>query len=106
MNTSGITPLDVRVLVEPDMVEKKTAGGIFLPDDHTEKQQYAQIKATVTAVGVNAWTEAARNPAFRCPKPGDRVLIAKYGGIIVDGSDGKKYRILNDEDVTGLLEEA
>lgn len=105
-NSSGIVPLDVRVLVRPDDVEKKTAGGIFLPEQHQEREQYAQIKATLVAVGVNAWTEAKANAAFVAPAPGDRVLIAKYGGIVVDGADGAKYRIMNDADVTGVLEEA
>lgn len=103
-NTSGFNPLDVRVLVRPDPVEEVTKGGIILAPTHTEREQMAQIKGTLVAVGVNAWGEAKENPAFEAPQPGARVLIAKYGGIVVDGRDGQKYRIMNDVDVTAVIE--
>lgn len=103
MNNSGITPLDLRVLVKPDPVEDKV-GSIFIPESHKEREEHAQIKATLVAVGVNAWAEAKAHPEFVAPVPGTRVLIAKYGGILIDGADGEKYRIMNDADVTGVLE--
>lgn len=100
MNTSGFEPLDLRVLVLPDAVEERTAGGIILPDQHKEREKYAMIRATIVAVGENAWEEAAsRSPQFRKLIPGERVVIAKYGGITITGDDGKEYRLLNDEDV-------
>lgn len=105
-NTSGMWPLDVRVLVKPDPVEAKSKGGIILPDEHKEQQKFATVKATLVAVGVNAWAEASRTEAFSAPQPGDRVLIAKYGGIVLTGDDGEDYRLLNDEDVIGVLEGA
>jgi chaperonin GroES len=104
VNTSGIHPLDNRVLVLPDPVETKTAGGILLPDQHKEKEKYATMKATMVAVGVNAWSEAMReSSAFAPPAPGDRVLISKYGGVMLTGDDGNEYRIMNDTDVTAIL---
>ena len=106
VNSSGIEPLDMRVLVKPDKVEERTKGGIILVESHVEKEKYATCKATLVACGVNAWSEAQRHPAFITPRPGDRVLIAKYGGVMLTGEDGEEYRIMNDEDVTGLLTEA
>lgn len=108
INNSGITPMDLRVLVLPDPVQEKTAGGIFLPDQSKEQEKYATVKGTLVAVGENAWEEAAsRSPGFTRPKPGDRVMMAKYGGIMIKGSDGQDYRIMNDEDVIArLLEDA
>ena len=103
-NTSGIHPLDFRILVLPDPIEERTAGGIIMPDQHKEREKYAQMKGTIVAVGVNAWEEAAnRSPFFAKPVPGDRVLISKYGGVMLTGDDGKEYRIMNDEDVTAVL---
>lgn len=106
-NKSGIIPMDKRVLVKPDKVEERV-GSIILLD--TDKKQMAQTKATIVAVGETAWSEAihdARNfgVAFDAPKAGSRVMISKYGGLEVEGADGEKYRILNDEDVTARLEE-
>lgn len=105
-NPSGIHPLDLRVLVLPDAAEAVTTGGIILPETEVEKKKFAQCKATMIAVGENAFEEAAaRSAAFTKPQPGDRVLISKYGGIIVKGKDGVEYRLMNDEDVTARLEE-
>jgi hypothetical protein len=59
VNHSGIQPIDLRVLVLPDPVEVKTAGGIILPDQHKEREKYAMQHGTLVAVGENAWEEAA-----------------------------------------------
>lgn len=103
MNTSGFQPLDLKVLVMPDPVQDKV-GNIFIPEQAKEKEEFATMKGTLIAVGENAWEEAAsRSPNFTRPKPGDRILIAKYGGILLKGDDGEKYRIMNDEDVIARL---
>lgn len=101
MNSSGITPLDLKVLVQPDEAETKTAGGIIIPDTTKDRQKFAVTKATVTAVGPNAfrdWGDAYS------PKPGDRVLHAQYAGSRVKGADDTDYIIMNDEDVVAVLE--
>lgn len=103
-NTSGVRPLDVRVLVKPDPTEKRTAGGIILPDSHAEQKQWAQTKGTLIAVGVNAWQEAKATRGFEAPQPGARVMFAKFGGVEFEGEDGEKYKMLNDDDLTGVLE--
>ena len=108
-NTSGIIPLDKRIIVLPDPVPEKTSGGLILPETAQEREKYATMKATLVAIGELAWGEAMVDAAnwkmpFKRPKPGDRVLIAKYGGILLTGDDGNDYRIMNDADVNGLLE--
>lgn len=105
MNSSGINPLDVRVLVKPDKVEEKTKGGIILPDQHKEQQKWATVKGTLVAVGANAWAEAKVSNGFVPPLAGSRVLFAKYGGVNLEGTDGEEYRIMNDEDIVASLEE-
>lgn len=105
MNNSGISPLDLRVLVKPDDVEKKI-GSIIIPESTSEQKKFAMQKGTLIAVGENAWEEAAaRSRDFIKPKAGDRVLIAKYGGVRVTGLDEAEYILMNDEDVIGRLEE-
>ena len=106
MNNSGIIPLDMRVLVKPDAVEEVTKGGIILAASVVEQEKYATVKATLVASGVNAFAEARSNPEFTPPKPGDRVMIAKYGGVNIKGDDGDEYRIMNDADVVALLKGA
>lgn len=109
INQSGIAPIDKRVLVKPDPADEKV-GSIFLPESEKERRKFATMKATMVAVGETAWAEALNEAringvTFTPPKPGDRVLIAKYGGVELDGADGASYRIMNDEDVIGRLEE-
>ena len=103
-NTSGVEPLDLRVVILPDPAERKI-GSIILPDSKVDEGRWAATKGTLMAVGENAFAEAARNPGFTAPKPGDRVMYAKYGGVNFTGPDGAEYRIMNDEDVIGRLAE-
>lgn len=111
LNTSGIVPLDHRLLVLHDAIEEKTKGGIFLPDVDRDKQKYAQTKATVIACGDMCWAEAKHdarqfgiNAAF--PEPGDRVLVGRYTGDQHKGTDGKEYTVLNDSDVIAFLDKS
>jgi chaperonin GroES len=108
-NTSGIVPLDHRVLVLHDPVEEKI-GSIILPDSERDKQKYAMTNATVIAVGALAWSEAKHDARqfgidTRFPEAGSRVKVGRYTGDQHKGSDGKEYTILNDSDVIALLTE-
>ena len=102
MNAHGITPLDVKVLVLPDPVEEKTAGGIILTDATREKDGFASTRGLLVAVGQSAFAEWAGDK----PKPGDRIVTAQYAGITIKGDDGEKYRLCNDEDVVAVLKVA
>lgn len=102
MNPSGIVPTDVKVLFFPDPVEEKTAGGIIRPDMLKEREQYATVKGTILAVGPNAFIEWG---AGNGPVAGSRVVMAQYAGLNIDGADGRKYRLCNDEDIIGILKE-
>lgn len=106
-NTSGIQPLDHRVLVLDDPVEEKV-GSIILPESHKDKEKHARVKATVIAIGSLAWAEARHDAKafgvdFDAPEPGSRVLIGKYTGDNHKGDDGREYRIINDTDIIGFL---
>jgi len=100
-NPSGITPVDVKVLVKPDPVETKTAGGIIRPDVTVDKEKYAGMLGTLVAVGPNAFLEWGEGNK---PQPGQRVVYAQYSGIRQKASDGTDYIIMNDEDVISTLE--
>lgn len=109
-NPSGILPMDKRVLVKPDDAERKTPGGIIIIEAAADKKAMAMMKATVVAVGETAWSEAIHDAnnfgvSFVAPATGARVMIAKYGGVEIEGADGVTYRLLNDEDVIARLEE-
>lgn len=95
-NNSGLKPLGRAVLVRPDIVEERTAGGIYIPEQSREKGQMAEQRATVVEVGEHAWRD---EPTPRC-KEGDRVLFAKWAGYQANGpADGQLYRVVNDNDI-------
>lgn len=102
MNKSGIRPVEYRVLVKPEKVEKMTAGGIYLPDQTHEKDKYAVMKGVLVAVSPDAFT----NPQWLfAPKVGDTVLFDRYaGGNSVIGADGEEYRLMNDKEIGAVYE--
>lgn len=102
-NESGIYPTEYNVLIKPRVVDEKTKGGIIIPDESKEREQFAQMEGELVACSPLAftyddWKDA--NP----PKPGDRVLFAKFSGAKVTGlKDGKEYRLCKDKDVAAVL---
>jgi co-chaperonin GroES (HSP10) len=98
INESGFIPVGHRLLVLPDFVENKI-GSFYVPDEFVGKEEMAQIKGTLVAVGGGCWKDTTISD---WAKPGDRIVFGKYSGLQWKGSDGKKYRILNDLDVVGL----
>jgi co-chaperonin GroES (HSP10) len=121
VNQSGITPKGNRVLVLPDEIEETVSeAGIYIPENIREQHAMAQTTGVLIAAGRDAWTDSteityrmidgAWKPVEKkvsgysepFAQPGERVVFAKYGGLDVRGEDGRKYRILNDEDITTL----
>lgn len=102
MNSSGIEPLDLKVLVRPDTAEEVTKGGIIIPDTTKDRQKFAVVKATLIQSGSNAFKEWGIGNA---PAAGSRILMAQYAGARVKGQDGEEYVLMNDEDVIALLKE-
>lgn len=106
LNKSGINPTEYKVLVLPKKADDKSKGGIIIPDESKDRNQFAQMEGELVAVSPLAFTYAAEtewNGAEK-PKPGDRVLFAKYAGALVKGKDGTDYRLVNDKDIAAVLE--
>jgi len=100
INESGVYPVGHRVLILPDQVEEKTAAGIIL---HTASQQSREEMAQINGVVVALGTTAYADQTSPWCKVGDRVIIGKYSGLIYDGEDDKKYRVINDLDVVAVV---
>jgi chaperonin GroES len=96
---ASVRPLDDRVLIKPLEAEKKTAGGIVLPDTAKEKPQ----KGTVVAVGPGKILEDGSRGEMSV-KVGNRVLFAKYSGAEVT-IDGVEHQIMHEGDVLAILED-
>ena len=99
-NTSGLVPVDLRVLVKPDPVEEVTKGGVILADVTKDRSKYAATKATFIEAGPNAFKEWG--PGARRPEPGDRVRYAQYTGAEEKGADGERYVVMTDADLLAI----
>jgi len=100
-NKSGLIPVGHRLVILPEVIEEVTKGGIIIAHETTHKEQMAQIKAKVIAIGDGAWSDCT-TPAW-C-EVGDTILIGKFSGLLYDGEDGLKYRVINDLDVVCRME--
>jgi chaperonin GroES len=92
-----IRPLQDRILVERIEEEKKTAGGIIIPDTAKEKP----VEGRVVAVGRGKVNDDGSIRTLDV-KPGDRVMFGKYGGSEVK-LDRKDYVILREDDVLAIV---
>jgi co-chaperonin GroES (HSP10) len=100
-NETGLHPLGVAVLVEPDTSKVKSSI-IALPDTVHDRFVMVEAKCIVIEVGPEAWKDEAQPRA----KPGDKVLVTKYAGYAAQSPrDGKLYRLVNDRDVFCATEE-
>jgi co-chaperonin GroES (HSP10) len=113
-NKSGIHPCGDRILVKPDEIEEVTEGGIVIPDQIKDHHMDAQTSGILVAVGPDAWnhfTEYNKDSitvrGFSRPfaQVGDKIMFAKFGGQKTWGKDGLEYRVLNDVDITAIIEE-
>jgi co-chaperonin GroES (HSP10) len=104
INTSGINPVGHRLLVLPEAVEEVTEGGIIIHvGNQKDREQLAQIRGTVVAMGSTAYAD--QKDAW-C-QVGDFITFGKYSGLIYrenETKDKKEYRVINDLDVVATHE--
>ncbi len=95
---SKIRPLHDRVIVKREDDERKSPGGIVIPDSASEKPS----KGRVLAVGNGKILEDGKVRPLDV-KVGDKVLFGKYSGteVKVDGDD---VLVMREEDILAILE--
>src|SRR5574337_488691 len=94
-NESGLRPLGRAVLVQAYEPERKKSL-LVMPDTVHERTQMVEMRAVVIEAGPSAWDDEKQPRA----KPGDKVLVSKFAGILAKGTaDGKAYRLVNDRDI-------
>ena len=94
-----IRPLQDRIIVKRlEAADKKTAGGIIIPDTVKEKPQEGEI----IAVGPGKVTDDGKLKPMNV-NVGDRVLFGKYSGNEVK-IDDQDFLIMREDDILGVLE--
>lgn len=93
-----IRPLHDRVIVQREEEERKSAGGILIPDTATEKP----VRGKVLAVGNGKILENGEVRKLDV-KVGDRILFGKYSGTEVK-VDGEDVLVMREEDILGVID--
>jgi chaperonin GroES len=93
-----IRPLHDRLIVKREAEERKSPGGIVIPDTATEKPTFGKV----IAVGKGKVLESGE---VRAPdvKTGDKILFGKYSGTEVK-VDGEEFVVMREEDVMAIVE--
>jgi len=93
-----IRPLHDRVVVRRMEEERKSAGGIVIPDSATEKP----IQSEVIATGKGKILENGDVRPLDV-QVGDKVLFGKYSGTEVK-IGGEELLVMREEDIMGVVE--
>jgi chaperonin GroES len=94
----NIRPLHDRLIVKREAEERKSPGGIIIPDTATEKPTFGKVIAVGKGKILN--TGEVRAPDV---KTGDKILFGKYSGTEVK-VDGEELVVMREEDVMAVVE--
>ncbi len=92
-----IRPLHDRVIVKRIEEERKTPGGIVIPDNAAEKPDQGEVLAIGTG---KVMDDGKVRPL--AVKVGDRVIFGKYSGSSVK-VDGDELLVMREEDIMGVV---
>jgi len=92
-----IRPLHDRVVVRRVEEERKSAGGIVIPDNIAEKPDQGEV----IAVGNGKILEDGKVRPLDV-KVGDRILFGKYSGSTVK-IEGEEYLVMREDDIMGIV---
>ena len=93
-----IRPLHDRVIVKRIEEERKSAGGIVIPDTAAEKPDQGEV----VAVGKGKKADDGKLIPVDL-KVGDKVLFGKYSGQTVKVK-GDELLVMREEDIMGVIE--
>ncbi|ACR80316.1 MULTISPECIES: co-chaperone GroES [Kosmotoga] len=87
-----VIPLGERLLIKPIKEEKRTEGGIVLPDTAKEKPMKAEV------------IEIGKDVEDIDIKVGDKVIFSKYAGTEIK-IDDEDYILIDQDDILAKVEE-
>jgi len=93
-----LQPLGDKVVVEREVQEDKTAGGIFLPDTAKDKPS----RGTIIAIGTGKLLDDGSRGAMQVKK-GDRVLFTSYAPETIT-IDDEEFLLISEGDILAVIE--
>jgi chaperonin GroES len=94
-----LRPLHDRVIVKRMEEERKSAGGIVIPDTAAEKP----MRGKVLGVGPGKINDKGETNPMNVKK-GDKVLFGKYSGTEVK-VDGDELVVMREDDIMAVIED-
>ena len=94
----NIRPLHDRLIVKREAEERKSPGGIVIPDTATEKPTFGKV----IAVGKGKSSENGEIRPLDV-RVGDKILFGKYSGTEVK-MGGEELVVMREEDVMAIVE--
>ena len=94
----NIRPLHDRLIVKREAEERKSPGGIVIPDTATQKPTFGKV----IAVGKGKSLEDGEIRPLDV-KVGDKILFGKYSGTEVK-MGGEELIVMREEDVMAVVE--
>ena len=95
-------PTGFRIVILPLTLKAKTKAGLHLTDETIEQAQITTNVCKVLKIGPDAYGDTERFPKGPWCKEGDWILITKYAGSRIK-IEGGELRIINDDEVIGLV---
>lgn len=93
-----LQPLGDRIVVERDVTEETTVGGIYLPENAKDKPS----RGTVISIGDGKLLADGSRSDLQL-KVGDRVLFTTYGPNEIKFGDDE-FLLMKEEDVLAVIE--
>ena len=101
--TCDLRPMEFNVVVELDVPKDNKIGSILMPASKVDRDKLEAEEGTLVAVSPHAFTYADWPEGSRKPQVGDRVLIARFAGIMRE-RDGVSLKIVKDKDIIAVVE--
>ena len=96
-------PSGWRILILPYRGKGKTEGGVYLPDQHVDREALATVCGYVVKIGPLAYKDPDKfgDTGPWC-KEGDWVIFGRYAGSRFK-IDGGEVRLLNDDEILATI---
>lgn len=91
----------VRVTSTEERREKKTSGGLYVPEDTAAGEAIGTFTGVVMALGPDAYSDARRFVSGPWCQVGDTIVFRAFAGLRLR-LRGVDYRLLNDDTVEAV----
>lgn len=111
-----IKPCGHYVLVKPEVIKKKTDGGIILSKGMVNQENTAKVRGVIIDIGQNAWKAFNQGEPDGIGKPwakvGSKVIFKRHASDKIEDEDNldeegdpQLYFLMTDENILAVIEE-